>query len=75
MIRAHRLGMTSGDYVFIDPNFLSNDDHYRYSTWFKNDSDDVISREAYRHVIHVSVLLIKQEIKMLNAVTFKSLNI
>lgn len=54
MIRAHRLGMTSGDYVFIDPNFLSNDDHYRYSTWFKNDSDDVISREAYRHVIHLT---------------------
>ena len=53
MIRAHHNGMTSGDYVFIDPNFISNDDHYRYRSWYKNDSDDVISREAFRHVIHV----------------------
>nr|XP_022338373.1 atrial natriuretic peptide receptor 1-like [Crassostrea virginica] len=54
MIRAHHNGMTSGDYVFIDPNFLTNDDHYRYRSWYKNDSDDVISREAFRHVIHLT---------------------
>lgn len=84
MIRAHRLGMTSGDYVFIDPNFLSNDDHYRYRTWFNKDSDDVISREAYRHVIHVGICSYcwwKRNKNMLNAVTrqilitFKSSNI
>ncbi|XP_061188583.1 atrial natriuretic peptide receptor 1-like [Saccostrea echinata] len=54
MIRAHYNGMTTGDYVFIDPNFLSNDEQYRYRAWYKNDSDDVISREAFRHVIHLT---------------------
>ncbi|XP_061188878.1 atrial natriuretic peptide receptor 1-like [Saccostrea echinata] len=54
MIRAHYNGMTSGDYVFIDPNFKANDDQYQYRAWYNNDSDDVISREAFRHVIHLT---------------------
>ncbi|XP_062609740.1 atrial natriuretic peptide receptor 2-like [Saccostrea cucullata] len=54
MIQAHASQMTNGDYVFIDPNFVANDDLYRYRTWFNNDSNDAISREAFRHVIHFS---------------------
>ncbi|XP_055995313.1 atrial natriuretic peptide receptor 1-like [Ostrea edulis] len=54
MLRAHHSDMTGGDYVFIDSNFKSNDNLYRYRVWYKNDSNDVISREAFRHVIHVT---------------------
>ncbi|XP_061169478.1 atrial natriuretic peptide receptor 1-like [Saccostrea echinata] len=54
MIQAHASRMTNGDYVFIDPNFTANDALYRYRTWFNNDSNDAISREAFRHVIHFS---------------------
>ncbi|XP_062606321.1 receptor-type guanylate cyclase gcy-6-like, partial [Saccostrea cucullata] len=54
MIRAHYTGMTNGDYVFIDPNFKANDDQYQYRAWYNNDSDDVISRDAFRHVIHLT---------------------
>ncbi|XP_056020479.1 atrial natriuretic peptide receptor 1-like [Ostrea edulis] len=54
MIRAHHNGMTGGDYVFIDSNFITNDNLYRYRVWYKNDSNDVISREAFRHVIHIT---------------------
>lgn len=55
MICVYCFGMIFGDYVFIDFNFLLNDDYYWYSIWFKNDFDDVILREVYCYVIYVSV--------------------
>lgn len=50
MIRAYHLGMCNGDYVFVYAWLFApiNDE------WRRGDADDVIAKEAYKYVIHVS---------------------
>jgi len=44
MLRAAALGMTSGDYVFIVPDF-SGTSRIGTNVWRRNDPDDVVSDE------------------------------
>ncbi|KAK3098029.1 hypothetical protein FSP39_015477 [Pinctada imbricata] len=52
MLQACRMSMCSGDFVFIDPNFISDEEVY--NPWLANDTDDAAAREAFKHVLHLA---------------------
>jgi hypothetical protein len=52
MIRAHRHGMTNGEFFFFTPSGLDEIEPVRL--WYGDDEDDPITKEAYRVLHHVS---------------------
>ena len=55
MLRAHELGMTSGDYVFYTIDMLPDEDNLNpAAVWKGNDGRDSEAREAFKSVFHVS---------------------
>ncbi|XP_055547938.1 atrial natriuretic peptide receptor 1 isoform X1 [Wyeomyia smithii] len=55
MLSAHRLGMTRGEFTFLDVEIFQNSywgDHY----WELNDEDDQAARKAYEALLRVSLL-------------------
>ena len=51
LIRACKLGMCDGDFLFIY-TFIYNPN---VEAWKKDDEDDEIAKKAYRHLIHVRI--------------------
>ena len=56
MLKAHDLGMTSGEYVFFTIDMLPEEDILDpEAVWKGNDGRDEEAREAFRSVFHVCV--------------------
>lgn len=55
MLKAHELGMTSGEYVFYTIDMLPDEEILNpEAVWKGNDGRDGDAREAFKAVFHVS---------------------
>ena len=55
MLRAAALGMTTGDYVYIVPEFQGNA-RINSEVWRRNDKTDIAARRAFRSVLFINIL-------------------
>jgi hypothetical protein len=51
LLRAHRKGMANGDYVFLTPGTLPNDEVD--VRWREGDEDDDKAKDIFRFVLYV----------------------
>lgn len=58
MLRAHRMGMVSGDYAFVTMDLTPPKAIvYDSDVWLKNDGYDEDAKKAFSAVFHVSMMI------------------